>query len=233
MIQFVQPKIIAVLAGEGLLAQAKKAKQSGADVVEVRADTIAFSNGPQLKKKLLALRRSVRLPILLTLRAPKEQGPVRSKRQWNEMERTALFAQLLDAADWIDIELSSKKVCAAIVPLAKKKKKKIILSAHNFARVPTNKELQRLCGQFQGWRGDWLKIAAQPKKMESAEAFLCAMQNLNVPMIAIAMGKEYAWSRKLGFLFGSKMTYGSVLKAAAPGQIAVEELSAFYKGYFG
>ena len=74
------------------------------------------------------------------------------------------------------------------------------------------------------------KIALMPESKRDVLKVLDATLEMtksygDTPIITMSMGSEGVISRISGELFGSAVTFGSLEKASAPGQINVKELS--------
>ncbi len=221
--------MVASLGGEKNLAgPAKQAARDGADFIEVRADTLHPSVRVNLGRQLDIIKRAARLPVILTVRSPKEQQKGAGFYRMNDAERGQLFTELMDRVDVIDVELHSAKSLAKIIRLAHKKKKKVILSYHNFARFPTGAEVSRLKREFTKYRGDILKTAVPAKSAGDLLKLIKLCQNLApLTRVVIGMGGWGKTFRVAGFRFGSCLTYGYVTKPMAPGQLPVRELSSY------
>ena len=214
-------------AGKTLLRDAAQAKKEGADWIELRLDALprrALFNAAAIVK---ALRRAIKLPIIVTVRSPKEQGPLPGLERYNTNDRRKIFEEVLADADYIDLEFSSSQLIVSLLPIIRKKKKKIIFSYHDFKGMPTHKKILSLAAQFKRYSksGDILKVAVTPKKPSDAAWLLQECAAVNVANKAfIAMGKLGRISRLAGFAFGSALTYASSKKSTAPGQWTIQEL---------
>ncbi len=229
-----RPRVVATLLGPSdLPAQAKKAKKDGADVLEIRIDSFSRGQRDALASILSQIRKSAALPILITVRDPREQGPANGRpkvfARLGDSERLQLYLQALPFADLLDVELNSRiagKVCAA----ARKARVKTVLSYHDFSGVPNDRRIAKLTAQFKMLKGDILKIAARPKDRLGVLRFMLAcLRPDSIHKSFIAMGDEGKVSRLAGFCFGSCLTYGFIGRSAAPGQVPVKDLAMVYR----
>lgn len=219
------PAIAATLTGKGLLIPAARAAaRDGADVIELRADTFSQDAQQHLPVLLHRLRKACKKPLLLTVRAPKEQG-VKPATILSDRERLALYMAGLPKADWVDVELESA-IAPLVVKAARTLGKNVILSYHDFKGIPSASKIRKLMQAFKKLRGDVVKLAVTPKTRQDAAQWLKQCATLApLPRVFIAMGAPGRVSRVAGWTFGSCLTYGSVHGAAAPGQISVQELA--------
>jgi len=214
------PTIAITLTGSENLNAVKKAKRLGADLLELRIDRFPKLNSDSTLKKVRSFRKAG-LPLIATIRSKKEGGG----RNLSEAARLELFKKILPAVDAIDLELSSPALVKALVPRAHRLGKRVILSYHNFRSTPSNGALVRKIDEGKRRGGDLVKIAVTPKKTaDVARLLVLASKERSKNVVAISMGKLGAPSRVLAPLFGSLLTYASLGKAQAPGQLSVAQL---------
>jgi 3-dehydroquinate dehydratase-1 len=209
-----------------VLSDARRAARDGADILELRGD--AFSPDELTPGALGPVCRRVRAagkrPLLLTLRSAREGGGWPASL--SEKHRAALMTALLPRVDGVDVELSSPRTAAAVVRAARRKKKWVILSSHDFSGVPSPRRLAALARRARRWGGDFLKIAVTPRDRRAAEEFMDRASRLPFPQkILIAMGRAGRFSRVEGFRWDSLLTYGYVGRPTAPGQVSVKALA--------
>ncbi len=222
-----RPLVVASIPDEKkILNMVQKANQTGADLLELRLDAFDFKNKEKLFGIAQEIRKKTSLPIIATLRSPKEQGRQVLKSDWNDDERKEIYEKLLPIVDCIDIELSSNSINQALIKHAHKLQKKVILSYHDFHSMPQEKEILLLVKKFKQLSGDIFKIAGLANSWEETIRFLYTCSRLNsINRIFIAMGEIGKFSRIAGFCFGSCLTYGSLSQKTAPGQIPIATLS--------
>ncbi len=216
------PKIAGVIVSSASKAAINKARRDGADVLEFRADTFKDRSEKSLCSALKRLKDSG-LPIVLTVRSKREGG----RLTISEAERLSIFRKLLRDVDCVDIELSSKKILADVVTEAKRRRKKVVVSYHNFKRTPRKAELRRTIERAKKAGGDAVKIATMCRdagELKRLASLLCE----NTDAIVIAMGRYGATSRIFFPFIGSLLTYGSTTGARsgaiAPGQLPVKSI---------
>lgn len=218
---FPAPGVCLVLTGPTLADCRRQLQESRPhlDLAEVRADLLDRAEWAQLND----FSRQARLPLILTLRQPRDGG------QWtgSEGERRAFFQVALDGSwSWLDIEDGQR------LPDIEKawldRGGQLIVSFHDFDGVPGG-WVQRVKG-IEG-PGVTAKAALFPKSSAEFEAFTAAA--LALPQgnrVVLAMGAFGFASRVLAARFGSRWTYATPPGTlAAPGQIDPETLLTLYR----
>ncbi len=213
-----KPMVAGVVVDSINPGSVKKAKASGADILELRIDTFADRNPLKLKNKILETRK-LGLPLLLTIRSEKEGG----KPGLQDSERLALFTELIPITDMVDVELSSKKILRQVRAIAKKHKKTLIISFHDFKSTPGEKRLLATTEKARAAGADIVKIAAFAKTREHIKR-LTRLVTDEKSVIVIAMGECGKASRVFFPLLGSLVTYAAITKSSAPGQMTLKEL---------
>ncbi len=218
---------IVVSLGEAhkLAEDAQRARQEGADALEIRADLFpkALLKPEPLRSLLKDLRRRTSLVLLLTLRSRAEGGKL--PRSVDEQDRLALIRAALSEVDAVDVELSADGIAEHVVDEARKRHRWTVLSFHDFKKIPTDRVLQGIVKRFRQLKGDVLKIAAMPKTSADTGRLMAFCAGLEGRRAIIAMGALGRSSRIEGRKWGSCLTYGYVRRPLAPGQISVKELA--------
>jgi len=221
-----RPKVAAVITGGIKPLEIKKAASLGADLLEIRVDTFASLDDGRLIASFEKLKKSSRLPILLTIRSEREGGQAKLA----DRERARLFESLIPFADLVDIELSSGRILKTVVDSAKKNKKRVIVSHHDFKGTPGDKKLKKITQSAREAGADIVKVASQvnsTRDLRRLSSLLCS----EGPMIVIGMGPLGRASRVFFPMTGSLITYGSTTKSTAPGQMTLRELRAELRRY--
>jgi 3-dehydroquinate dehydratase-1 len=229
-----RPAVVASLGdGARWISEAVRAKEAGADAVEVRADLWprrSLKPG-RLRERLRELREAVGpLPILLTLRRGEEGGGLSGR--FRERERLALIRAGLGEADGVDIELAADDINAHVVHEAHKRGRFVILSAHDFKSVPPAAALARWARKAKRLKGDVLKVAAYSRSRAETDRLMDFCSRRPLPRRAfIPMGPLGARARREGHRWGSCLTYGYTRKPLAPGQPSVARLVGSRRPY--
>lgn len=218
------PAVAGVIVGKVKDSTVKKALRDGADILEVRVDTFKETDPEALKKDLKAIRRS--LPVLLTVRSVREGGaaPIKDKK------RAEVFEALMPFADIVDIELSSGGILKNVVNSARRHGKRVIISYHNFKATPGVKALQDIVKKARRSGAGIIKIATMvngPEDLRRLAKILSGSDGL----IVIGMGEKGACSRVFFPMLGSLITYGSIDRPTAPGQLSLKEIKKEFGRY--
>lgn len=225
------PKVCVPITGktkEDILNEAKLAKEAGADLVEWRADHYEdVPDAEETAKTARELRNyAEEMPILFTFRT---EG---SDRTILLDDYVALNMRIVreHVVDLIDIELfMGDDVCRGLCEYAHENGCYVVISSHDFEKTPNDQEIvERLC-KMRELGADVPKIAVMPNNAEDVLTLLTATnQYANVhadgPLITMSMKWLGGISRVSGEIFGSALTFGSTLRASAPGQLGVEDL---------
>ncbi len=233
------PKICVPLVGrtsEEIIAQAQKlasvSKVNNIDIAEFRADFFKDLADPdRLSSVLNKLRDILQDNILLfTIRSETEGGEKLATGCPSifEINRFIIENRL---ADMVDMELfSCDESSYELIELAHSNGIKIIMSNHDFKSTPAVDEIVRRLCLMQDKGADIAKIAVMPENKKQLLELLMATETMNseyarVPIVTISMGKLGALSRVCGQVFGSAITFASLDRESAPGQIPLGELN--------
>ena len=224
------PRIAAVIRGPQLVELAVRAREDGADILEVRVDLFQKVNLVGLKKDLRIIKQKAKLPLIVTVRRKDEGGG----RRYLERERLRLLKSLIPLTDAVDIELRSRGIIREVIRLAKLKKKKVLVSCHDLVRTPSNEGLKNIACRAKELGGDIVKIAARAKNKDDVVRLLDFTYHCPYkPLVSISLGQRGSlFSRVLAPLFGSCLTYAYVDTPVAPGQLSVSQLRRELKKFF-
>lgn len=217
------PRIAAVIVGAVRPAEVRRAASDGADLFELRVDTFKDRDPNALIGSVRALKKATRLPVLLTVRSAREGGAAKL----GDAERLKIFNALIPYCDLVDIELSSGGIIEDVVNLAKRNRKKVIASFHDFDSTPGEKRLKDIIrkGCYAG--ADIVKLATfvkDPNHLKRLSGLLAAPEKNRADLVIIGMGRLGAATRIFFPLLGSVITYGSITQRTAPGQLSVKEI---------
>lgn len=227
------PKICVPITGstkEEILKELKEPEMSYADMIEWRADcfTEVFH-----KEKLIEILKELRKalsekPILFTFRSLFEGGTTSATTEkYTELVQTAILSSNVDLVD-VEVFMRGCKV-DALIRMAHEHGVKVIASNHDFQKTPNQKELiDRIC-HMQDLGADILKIAVMPQDEKDVLILLSATEEMKRtyavhPIVTMSMSNTGIISRICGETFGSAITFASVHRASAPGQINAKEL---------
>jgi len=169
------------------------------------------------------------IPIIFTCRIHSEGGL--NKLTSHERRRLLTAAIATGNLDIIDIELCNDfHFVQTIMETARMFGVRIILSHHNFKFTPDETFIVDTLFKARDMGADIAKIAVMPKTNHDVLTLLGATLNarekgFKIPAISISMGSQGGFSRVVGGLFGSDITFASGNTPSAPGQIPIWFLS--------
>lgn len=214
-------------------------KSSVADIAEWRIDWYQDVFQPR-KRNALAKKIRENLqgkPLLVTFRSRREGG----ERDITPAAYQVLLDEVIESnigsntgsntVDLLDVELSQGMACVQeLIKHAHQMGIGVIVSQHDFKKTPEASSLIATMEQMASYGADVCKIAVMPQSLADVAALLSATGTMkeNHPetlLITMSMGRTGCVSRLCGGLFGSVMSFGSMGKASAPGQVSAKELS--------
>jgi 3-dehydroquinate dehydratase-1 len=185
--------------------------------VEVRLDKLAGRS-----KDWLGQCKAIEaqgLPVIVTVRLAAEGG------DWKrpEAERAGLFTAALENLAAVDIELQSRSL-PKLAALAKKLRKTVIVSAHDFIKTPSAHSLRDLILEALP-HASIIKLATLTKTAADVATLRGLLaQDWGVPLAVMGMGRLGFASRLELARCGSALTYGWLDDPLAPGQPSAAEL---------
>ena len=233
-----RPKVCVPILGkteEEIIVQAEMIKNTPADLVELRADSYEYVLDKDRLEMLLKKLKIVlnEIPLLFTFRTAAEGGERKITGKDYENLLTGVCQSGL--CDIIDIEIClegypvSERV-RRLVAMCHKHRIYVIASNHDFQKTPEKSEIIRRLSVMDEAGADILKIAVMPENQKDVLTLLEATEEMynsgiNKPLVTMSMGSLGLISRLSGEIFGSAMTFGSALKASAPGQMEAGQLT--------
>jgi 3-dehydroquinate dehydratase-1 len=219
-----KPVLLCTVLEEDLESSIKSANiaiENRADCLELRIDKL--KNKSMIKDVI----QKINFPKLVVCR-PKDwdgffEGSEEERIEW-----------LLEALDYnpeaIDIELKTEdSLRRKVIEKAKKYNIPVLIVYENFKSTPSKQELLGILEKEIELGADIAKFAVLANSYEDLVTVLDtineAKRTINVPFVAIAMGKYGSISRALGPIMGTAMTYCASRKGleGAPGQLPVKE----------
>lgn len=224
------PKICVTITGitdYQILNDIKHLKNYDFDLIELRID---YYENVEDYNKVIELLKQIKVvsekPILFTFRTNGEGG----MHEMSEEKYFLLNQNIIKSGfvDLIDIELfSNEKSIKDIISLAKNKDVKVIMSNHEFSKTPSKEEIISRLVKMQGYGADITKIVVLPNSEEDVLTLMSAAvemkkEKADRPFITIAMGSLGIVTRLAGNLLGSCITFTTLNKPSALGQINVK-----------
>ncbi|XP_027348707.1 bifunctional 3-dehydroquinate dehydratase/shikimate dehydrogenase, chloroplastic-like [Abrus precatorius] len=201
-----------------------KAKAGGADLVEIRLDSLNTFDPYQ---DLSALIQNHPLPLLFTYR-PTWEGGMYDGDENKRLDALRLAMEL--GADYIDVELQVAHQFYDSIRGKTFNKTKVIVSSHNYQLTPSIEDLGNLVAKIQATGADIVKIATTALDITDVAHMFQIMVHSQVPFIGLVMGDRGLISRILCAKFGGYLTFGTVESGvvSAPGQPTLKDLLYLY-----
>ncbi len=224
------PKTIISVMGAGAtecLQTIEEGKATGVDCFEWRGD---FNDDRYDPEKMVELGRQISAalpnsPLLFTFRSVSQGGQdTLTVPRYVELNRAIIEAQVVDLVD-IETWIGDASVLE-LVQCAQAHNVKTIVSYHNFAGTPSTEWMINLMTHMLDLGADIPKCAVMAHDAHDALKLLAATEEVRRlhttgPMLTMAMGKMGSISRLAGEYFGSDITFCSLAKSSAPGQVDV------------
>ncbi len=215
---------------EAVLEACRRIKETDAEMIEWRADQFAgYRNEEEVLAVLAKLREAYpEKPLLFTMRSDKEGGQaVLDDYQYLTLNQAVIRS---GNADLVDVELSrGEEIAKQLLKNAHLHSLHVILSAHCFDETPEDAIMIETVRKMNELGADICKLAVMPKDKEDVVRLLLITEQLSrdfqdVPIVTMSMSGLGLISRISGEVSGSAITFGSLGKPSAPGQIELQEL---------
>ena len=194
-----------------ILEEAEKSIIRGADLIELRIDGIKNPT-PELVSEIID---EINFPTIATNRIESEGGFFKG----SEEERIEILKEAAKKADYVDIELQTKK---EDIEKITSKKAKSIISYHNFNKTPSLDEILEIINKEKEL-GDIAKVALMPNSLEDTLTVLTVLSYCE-DTIAISMGDIGSYTRVIASKFNAPITFAVSNDTTAPGQIDIETM---------
>ncbi|MGB2728570.1 MAG: type I 3-dehydroquinate dehydratase [Halobacteriota archaeon] len=232
-----QPVIVGVMKSLSIREAKRAAKESGADVIELRIDLLEGEEKSVEKVKEFVAMLMDAIPIIVTNRKKEEGGAFVG----TEEERIGMLNGILETAEVnaVDVEFfSPAERKSEIIEKAKSRHIPVIFSFHDFQGMPSREDILRIIASMYEEGGSIAKIAVTPKTLSDTLLLLDITHKVSSEgklLVTIGMGPVGRHLRVIAPLYGSALTYGFIEgeEEVAPGQLSVKELrSIMNKIYF-
>jgi len=223
----------------------EKALKGDPDFIELRFDYIndLTAINHHFLSSLVELIKSNCLCIF-TFRSFKEGGKI----EIEEVMRLEILKELIKShPDYLDIEMETEEfILSQVISLAINEKVNLLFSYHDFYKTAPLIEAQNRINLFIHRLKDKFKLNMNfieiwiYKLIFTAETFndnliplnLCASLSNKLNIVSFCMGKKGIFSRIFCTKFGSFLTYASLEKETAPGQLKIEKIRKYHKLLF-
>lgn len=210
----------AIVAAGGEREVDALAAAAGAHLVELRADLFDAPTPERVVDAIARLRAGGR-PIIVTARHADEGGtPMR------EDVRVAILAAALPLVDAIDLEIASRDALDALRSALATSSCTLVLSTHDFRGTPAAGALRATIARGRALGAHLVKVATRTETVEDLQTLLeVTLAERTAGIVTLGMGAYGPLSRVTLPAAGSCMTYASVGRATAPGQLPLAELA--------
>jgi 3-dehydroquinate dehydratase I len=184
------------------------------DAVEVRVDALP---GPPDVQRLAALTQ----PAIVTIRRHDEGGCL----PLPDAVRAELFAEYLPVAAAMDIEAGSLGSLAETVEAARRQRRLVIGSFHDFSGTPSLARLRAVARRALDSGADVVKVATVTETPSDVATLLRFLEENPGRCAVMGMGTLGRASRLLLAKAGSVLNYGWLARPQVPGQWSAAELA--------
>ncbi|NLI28679.1 MAG: type I 3-dehydroquinate dehydratase, partial [Nitrospiraceae bacterium] len=217
--QFSMPLIAGVLNDEDVRNLPPEALAC-IDLIELRYDLCTEIDN----EKTIALAQQAKTkfgkPLLGTIRHPSEGGG------YEVANRVGLYESLAPHVEMVDIEITAAGEFRKLRSICDQTRTVLIGSYHNFTLTPDTESLEVIHATGRSLGADIVKVALMPQNREDVLRIMeFTLRHRTEGIITIAMGETGASSRVFTPLLGSLITYGTVTRSTAPGQLSAQELA--------
>ncbi|KAF8401565.1 hypothetical protein HHK36_012507 [Tetracentron sinense] len=207
---------------EEMVKSMEKAKMEGADLVELRIDSMCFSHISDVAK----LIKQRPLPVIICVRL-KSSGILHR----GDVKKTCIevlgLALELDA-DFVEVELEVASDFAMVQYINKRSASKIIVSSYVHGGIPSKEDFSHLVACLQSTGADIIKLFTDVVYITDLAQVFHLLSHCQVPLIACAMGDRGLISQLLCPKFGGFLVYGSLRSEAVPGLATLVSLRQVY-----
>ena len=216
---------------EEILGAAKEAVRQGTAILEWRMDWYSqiddWGRTQEVLEELAALCKDT--VLLCTFRSRQQGG----EREIPEEKYIALLSGIAQSgcADLVDVEAKELSDPKGVIESLHRQKAAVLASQHYFSHTPKVGELEEDLCWMKGLGADIGKVAVMPQRNTDVLRLMEATMRMKerypaYPVVTMAMGRLGLLSRISGQIFGSCITFGTLGKSSAPGQLPREEVAA-------
>lgn len=205
---------------KSVLKTLKSLNLDDVDYIELRVDTLSDVTSDMVRDIIQEIRDYTLKPIILTNRIKSEGGYFSG----SEEERVKILYDNAPLVEFTDIEYMTD-------PLLRRKvidaANRTIISYHNFTETPEKQFLENIINDSLHI-GDIPKIALKPQTLEDTYIAVQLMIKYD-NLVAISMDSLGSYTRIIGPIMGSPITYASIEEASAPGQLDTKTTNQIIK----
>lgn len=207
---------VMVEAADQVLEIMNRARDEGADLLEWRLDV---TREPEIETVL----PQSPLPVIATVRSVGQGGNFSgtSQEQLRLLNRAAA-----SGSSYVDWEFRPGETLPEELSVIRER---VILSYHDFAQTPPDRELKSLFEQMAALSTGVIKVVTLAQKMEDNISLLNLIgqgRNRGIEVVAFCLGSLGRISRLACLLMGGAFTYAALESGAeaAPGQLSLAKM---------
>ncbi|PIA61684.1 hypothetical protein AQUCO_00300901v1 [Aquilegia coerulea] len=207
---------------EEMFSSMDVAKTEGADLVELRIDSLSIFHISDVEK----LIQERTLPAIVSFRLDQSGG---SHIEGKKKTCLQVLKRALELnADFIEVELEVASDFLASVNIDSYSNSKLIVSCH-VDGTPSKDDLSFVVARLQSTGADIIKFSFDTVYITDVAPLLHVLSHCQVPLIACAMGDKGLISQLLCPKFGGFLVYGTIGSNPIPGLPTLTTLRHVYK----
>ena len=212
-----------------ILSRARDLTELGVDMLEWRADAYEELLDTEKVREILEILRTVtkETVLLVTIRSRAQGGLCDASPA--EINNILIAMSAVHGADMFDVEFFTFEKPERLIKKLQERGAMVISSHHDFDETPRQEVMHTILSQMREGDADLLKLAVMPKTMSDVLSLLKVTvdfheEDPDLPLVTMSMGRLGMMSRISGEMTGSCITFATVGKSSAPGQIPWEEM---------
>lgn len=203
---------------------------SSCNALEIRYDFFNEKDWPGLSARVRKV--APHAMQIGTIRLARDGGKYPDRLAHSRMPLWSEILKAPEVPEWLDLEHDCLQALHDLKNLADLRKTRILVSQHNFLRIPNQPELADFARDCLRLKADGLKIAAMSNSDTDCERlykFAMDFASDFELFAAFGMGETGIASRVWSLKVGANLTYASIGKAQAPGQVEVARMERAFK----
>ena len=220
LVGLLDPEVLSAIEADGMHPVFLDIEACNA--LEIRYDFFEPAKWPKLSARVRKV--APHAMQIGTIRLVRDGGKFPDKDAYS---RIPLWSKILgesEVPEWLDLEQDCLYDFKNLKSIADLRKTRILVSQHNFLRIPNQQELDDFARDCLRVKADGLKIAAMSNSDTDCER-LYKFARIHAHefelFAAFGMGETGKASRIWSLKEGANLTYASIGQAQAPGQIDV------------
>ncbi|GFZ19508.1 dehydroquinate dehydratase, putative [Actinidia rufa] len=211
---------------EEMLASMERAKEEGADLVELHIDCMSFSHISEVEQLLNQRTLPAIVSFRLNSASASSRGECKTKTKSRCLQVLRLAVQLDVEFVEIDLEVAFDGIADF---MNARSNSKIIVSTYVNSGRPSTEKLGNLIACLQSTGADVIKLVVDVVYITDVAPVFNMFTHCQVPLIARAVGDRGLISQLLGPKFGAFLVWGSLGGTSIPGLPPLLSIKQVYK----